>query len=58
MAELVEKGKARSIGVSNFTPDQMRRAQQPSENKLLTNQVEYHPFLSQKKLSGSAVNRR
>lgn len=47
MDELVEKGKARSIGVSNFTPDQMDRAQEVSENKLLTNQVEYHPFLDQ-----------
>lgn len=47
MDELVEEGKARNIGISNFTPEQMERAQQLSEHELLTNQVEYHPFLEQ-----------
>lgn len=47
MDELVEEGKARNIGISNFTPEQMEEAQQLSEHDLLTNQVEYHPFLNQ-----------
>jgi 2,5-diketo-D-gluconate reductase B len=44
---LVEEGKARNIGISNFTPDQIEEAQQLSDHDLLTNQVEYHPFLKQ-----------
>lgn len=47
MDELVEEGKARNIGISNFTPKQMEKAQQLSDHDLLTNQVEYHPFLNQ-----------
>lgn len=47
MDELVEEGKARNIGISNFTAKQTRKAQELSDNKLLTNQVEHHPFLSQ-----------
>jgi 2,5-diketo-D-gluconate reductase B len=47
MDELVEEGKARNIGISNFTAKQTRRAQNLSDHNLLTNQVEYHPFLNQ-----------
>ena len=47
MEELVEEGLTRFIGVSNFTPRQYRRAQEIASEKILTNQVEYHPFLSQ-----------
>lgn len=47
MDELVEEGKARNIGISNFTAEQTRRAQELSDHKLLTNQIEYHPFLDQ-----------
>lgn len=47
MNELVEEGKVRNIGISNFTPEQMEEAQQYSDVPLLTNQVEYHPFLDQ-----------
>lgn len=47
MDELVEEGKARNIGLSNFTAEQTRRAQELSDHDLLTNQVEYHPFLNQ-----------
>lgn len=50
MDELVEEGKARHIGISNFTAEQTRRAQELSEHDLLTNQVEYHPFLNQDKV--------
>lgn len=50
MDELVKEGKARNIGISNFLPKQMERAQQLSDHNLLTNQVEYHPFLNQDKV--------
>lgn len=55
IAELVEgvmkaqeAGKARLIGVSNFTVAQMQEAVKVSGGKVCNNQVEYHPFLSQK----------
>ena len=44
MAKLVEAGKVRSVGVSNFNPDQMRRAQKTLQNHglpLAVNQVRY-----------------
>lgn len=47
MDELVEEGKVRNIGVSNFTATQLEKAEELSENPILTNQVEYHPFLNQ-----------
>ena len=42
-----EEGKTRHIGVSNFTTDQMARARAAVDAPLVTNQVEYHPFLDQ-----------
>ncbi len=42
-----EAGKVRHIGVSNFTTDLLNTAVSLSEAPLLTNQVEYHPFLNQ-----------
>lgn len=55
VAELVEgvmeaqaAGKARAIGVSNFTVSQMEEALKISGGQVCNNQVEYHPFLSQK----------
>ena len=44
MAELVEAGKIHSVGVSNFSADQMRRAQAALEKRglsLASNQVHY-----------------
>jgi aryl-alcohol dehydrogenase-like predicted oxidoreductase len=44
MADLVESGKIRSVGVSNFSADQMRRAHSALEKRglpLAVNQVEY-----------------
>ncbi len=44
MADLVEAGKIRSVGVSNFNVEQMRRAHQALERRglpLAVNQVEY-----------------
>lgn len=47
MNELMEDGKVRHIGVSNFTVDLMRKARNLSKAPLFGNQVEYHPFISQ-----------
>ncbi len=48
MMHLKEGGKVRHIGVSNFTPELLRRALE--HTTLLCNQVEYHPFLDQSEL--------
>lgn len=45
MMELREQGKARQIGVSNFTPALLARA--TDHAPIFAIQVEYHPFLSQ-----------
>ncbi len=50
MNELKEDGKVRHIGVSNFTVDLLRKARNLSKASLFGNQVEYHPFISQKKI--------
>jgi 2,5-diketo-D-gluconate reductase B len=45
-----DKGLTRHIGVSNFTTALLREALDELGDTILTNQVEYHPFLSQKPL--------
>lgn len=47
--ELKKQNKIRYIGVSNFTCPLLKRAKSICPS-LITNQVEYHPLLSQKKL--------
>lgn len=42
-----QRGMARHIGVSNFTVALTREAVAASDAPLITNQVEYHPYLSQ-----------
>ncbi|MGA2767351.1 MAG: aldo/keto reductase [Candidatus Bathyarchaeia archaeon] len=43
MEKLVDDGKVRYLGVSNFSLEQMRRAEEAlSKNKLASNQVEYN----------------
>lgn len=49
------EGLTRSIGLSNFPSPQWREAQALSAARLVTNQVEYHPFLSQKTLRATAA---
>jgi 2,5-diketo-D-gluconate reductase B len=43
----VSSGKVRHVGVSNYSADMMRAATALLEHPLVTNQVEYHPFLDQ-----------
>lgn len=47
VVEAQKAGKARLIGVSNFTVAQMEQADKLSGGKVCVNQVEYHPYLSQ-----------
>jgi diketogulonate reductase-like aldo/keto reductase len=44
------RGFTRAIGLSNFPSDVFERAAHASEAPLATNQVEYHPYLSQRRL--------
>lgn len=48
------KGMARHIGVSNFNPAMLRRAQRVANGALICNQVEFHPLLDQTKLLATA----
>lgn len=48
------KGKTHAIGVSNFTPLMMRRAQDRAKGAIACNQVEFHPLLDQSKLLAAA----
>ena len=45
--DVAKVGKARHIGVSNFTVSLMREAAAFSDRPLVTNQVEVHPFIDQ-----------
>jgi diketogulonate reductase-like aldo/keto reductase len=47
----------RHIGVSNFTTDHLDRAWSATTYPLITNQVEYHPFLDQGKLRDDMADR-
>jgi len=50
MAELVERGKVHSIGVSNFSIDHLEEALDVTEVPIAVNQVEYHPYNNQEDL--------
>lgn len=50
MAELEEKGKVKSFGVSNFTETHIKEAQGIYPDLISVNQVEFHPYLYQKEL--------
>ena len=47
LLEARERGWTRFVGVSNFNRPQLREAQAIAGGTLVTNQVEYHPFLDQ-----------
>lgn len=52
--EAQERGFTRHIGLSNFPSSLFREAAGLSKAPLITNQVEYHPYLSQKTLIETA----
>jgi len=52
--EAKARGLTAAIGLSNFPSAEWKKAQALSEARLITNQVEYHPYLSQKTLIDTA----
>ncbi len=52
--EAKDQGLTRTIGLSNFPSAEFRQAQALSKAKLVTNQVEYHPYLKLSKLKATA----
>jgi diketogulonate reductase-like aldo/keto reductase len=44
LQRLVESGKIRAMGVSNFSVSQLDQARSIASEPIFTNQVEYHPF--------------
>jgi 2,5-diketo-D-gluconate reductase A len=50
MEEFHRDGRARSIGVSNFTPDHLRRLAAETEITPAVNQIEVHPYLTNEEL--------
>ncbi len=50
--DVMRKGLAKHAGVSNFTVAMVEQAQKRAEVPLATDQVEYHPFLTQETLLG------
>lgn len=55
MQQLIQEGKVRHLGVSNFPPSLFERACDLAP--VFTNQVEYHPLLGQDRLLRSARER-
>lgn len=55
MQEMLNRGKTRYVGVSNFPPSLVKEASNYAT--IFCNQVEYHPFLSQQKLCRQARER-
>ncbi|XP_011871734.1 PREDICTED: aldose reductase-like [Vollenhovia emeryi] len=51
MEGVLSKGLTKNIGVSNFNSEQITRLLKNATVKPVTNQVECHPYLTQKKLS-------
>lgn len=52
--EAKDQGLTRAIGLSNFPSAEFRQAQALSKAKLVTNQVEYHPYLKLTRLIETA----
>jgi 2,5-diketo-D-gluconate reductase B len=49
-----ERGHAKRIGVSNFSPRLMAVAQERTKGQIINNQIEFHPLLDQRKLLAAA----
>jgi 2,5-diketo-D-gluconate reductase B len=57
MSKLVDAGKARDIGVSNFTEWHLAKAEEVSRHPISVNQVEYHIYLNQENLLADCKRR-
>lgn len=55
MESLVKSGRVRSIGISNFNSQQIDRVYAAATIKPVTNQIECHPNLNQRKLMAFAA---
>lgn len=49
-----DRGLTRAIGVSNFSPNMMRRGQLHTSGAIAVNQVEFHPLLDQRAVLDTA----
>jgi diketogulonate reductase-like aldo/keto reductase len=58
MIKILKDGKARAIGVSNYSIDELNETIQISDIIPAVNQVEFHPFLYQKDLLDFCKNNR
>ena len=52
LEEFYRDGRARSIGVSNFQPQHLRRLHQETQVPPAVNQIEVHPYLTQDAVRG------
>jgi diketogulonate reductase-like aldo/keto reductase len=50
MDQLVDDGKVRHIGVSNFGLDRLHNARKATNHDLLTNQVQFNPYWDQRQM--------
>ena len=57
MEDLVDKGKVKHIGVSNFSLQQVEKLLEVSRIKPVVNQIELHPQLAQRKLVGTCLRK-
>ena len=48
--KIKKSGRAKNIGISNFNHNLVKDCINLGYNDILCNQVEYHPYLNQKKL--------
>jgi 2,5-diketo-D-gluconate reductase A len=55
MAEFVEDGRARSVGVSNFQPDHLERIISETGVVPVLNQVEVHPFFGNEEVRAACA---
>ncbi|MEF8775920.1 MAG: aldo/keto reductase [Haloarculaceae archaeon] len=53
--DLVDDGRIRHVGVSNFEPGHVERAREVLDHSIFANQVECHPFLQQRDLRAFAA---
>jgi 2,5-diketo-D-gluconate reductase A len=58
LEEFYRDGQARSIGVSNFQPQHLRRLQAESSITPAVNQIEVHPYLTQDELRAACAERQ
>jgi diketogulonate reductase-like aldo/keto reductase len=58
MGSLIDAGKVRDVGVSNFTVSHIAEAEEVSKTPVSVNQVEYHVYLNQENLLSECTARR